>query len=518
MSAASRYDVIVIGAGHNGLTAAALLAKAGRKVVVVERRGVVGGLAACEEFVPGYRTTGMMHDTSCIRPGVVDGLQLERLGLVLSAGPAAVFAPQEKGRGLLLHAEPGDAAAEIRSLSESDAERYAEYKGFLGRIGGFARRVIDELPPGLTSDESSLFRLASDGFAFRRLGRRDMTELLRIGAMCAADWLNEWFEADLLKAVIAGPAIYGSFTGPRSPGTSSGLLRWEALAGRCAAGGPQSVIDALKRAAEANGVEFRMEAEVGSIRVSDGCATGVCLSDGQVIEGPVVAASCDPKRTLLQLVGHQAISTRLQRHVEGIRMRGTTAKVDLALRGPLRFACRPDLAFEFARTGESLDAMERAFDPVKYGLFSERPILDVYIPTVANRDFAPDGHAVASVLVHFAPYALADGWTDERREQLGDAVVAELGRYCADLNQAIAGRRVMTPVDIEERYGVTHGHIHHGEHGIDQLLVRPCPECDRYATPIGGLYLCGSGSHPGGGLTCGPGAGAARAIGSARYS
>ncbi len=350
-----------------------------------------------------------------------------------------------------------------------------------------------------------------------------MLDLLRIVPMCVADWLNEWFETELLKSVLAGPAIQGTFMGPWSPGSNANLLRWEGLAAPSIPGGPKALIDALAGAAKATGVDLRTNAEVSRVRVSGDRVEGVTLADGETIDAPVVAASCDPKGTLLHLLGGCDVTPKLAHRIKTYRMCGTTAKVNLALAAPLRFACRPDLEVEFARTGETLDDMERAFDAVKYRRFSVAPILDIYAPRTAGSEdpqapslasqAAGDGPGhVVSILAHFAPYDLDGGWGDDKRERLGDTIIEALCRHAPDVRGSIVAREVLTPVDIERRYGLTGGHIHHGDHALDQLLVRPTPECARYATPIEGLFLCGSGSHPGGGLTCVPGALAASAM------
>ncbi|MEE9296528.1 MAG: NAD(P)/FAD-dependent oxidoreductase [Phycisphaerae bacterium] len=510
-----QYDVVVIGAGHNGLTAAAMLAKNGRRLLVVERRDIVGGLAAGEEFHPGFKTSGLLHDTSGVREDVLQALDLERFGLRLNSEPPAIFAPQEPGQGtgLLLSHDPDTAASEITELSADDAERYADYRGFLGRIRGFVGGLLRDPPPDLsTNGWAGLLPLAHRGWALRRLGKKDMMELLRIAPMCVADWLGEWFESELLKSLLAGPAVYGTFAGPRSPGSNANLLRAEVLAGQAVKGGPRSLIDALAAAARDNGVEIRTGAEVRDIRISDGRVNGVILADGESIDAAIVVASCDPKRTFLQMVNSRVVSVSFVHRIKNLRMRGTTAKVNLALNKPLRFACRPDLEVEYARTGKSLKEMERSFDAVKYGRFSSTLILDIHVPSVRTPALAPPGHSVVSILAHFVPYSIKGGWNDRLRVQLGDTIVDALSRYAPEVRSAIVGCEVLSPADLEQRYGLTGGHIHHGEHGLDQLLVRPCPECARYGTPIAGLYLCGSGSHPGGGLTCAPGANAASVI------
>ncbi len=512
MTTSSRYDVIVIGGGHNGLATAALLAAHGRSVVVLERSSVLGGLAVGDEFHPGFTSVGLLHDTTGLSPRLARELKLTHNGLAIE--PPPVFAPQDPadGPGLLLHHDPALAAGEIEAHSATDAQRYGEYREFIQRIRRFTRGLFDSEPPALAGDAASLWSLVGRGLAFRRLGRSAMMELLRIAPMCLADWLNEWFDDELLRCTLALPAIAGTRTGPWSPGTAANLLRLESMAGKAVAGGPKTVIDALEAAARQRGVDIRVQAEVRHIRTADGAVEGVTLSGGETIDAGVIAASCDPKRTFLELLSPSVVTPKLKHMVDKLRSSGTTAKVDLALRGPLRFACRPDLEVEQARICTTIDDMERAFDETKYGRYSQQPVLDVYVPTVSTPRLAPEGQHVVSIVAHFAPYDLDSGWTDADRQTLGDTVVATLGRYAPDLSRQIIARQVLSPVDIEQRYGVTGGHIHHVEHALDQMLVRPAPQCARYVTPLGGLYLCGSGSHPGGGLTGAPGTLAAAAV------
>ncbi len=508
-----RYDVAVVGAGHNGLAAAALLARRGRRVVVLERRQAIGGLAAGEEFHPGYRSSGILHETAAVRPWAARLLGLARHGLELRPEPPPVLVPERGGPGLLLWRDPAKAAAELEARSARDADRYRDYRAFLGRVGPVFLRLVDAPPPDLARPGAGdLLRLAGAALKLRLLGREDMMEVFRIAPMCVADWLGEWFETDLLKAALAGPAVGFDFTGPWSPGTNSALLLSEVLAGAPVRGGARALVAALERAARAYGAELRPNCEVERVEIENGRVSGVSLRGGERLEAERVAASCDPKRLFLGLLSPERLGRRLEKDIGDYRARGTTAKIHLALAGYPEWVGRPELAAERIRTGETLDEIERAFDAVKYRRCSERPVLDVHVPSLESPELAPAGHHVFSILVHYAPYALAEGWGEEAKERLYEAAVGVLSDYAPGIRDLIVGREVLSPADLESRYGVTGGHLLHGEQGLDQLLVRPTPECARYATPIPGLYLCGSGSHPGGGLTCAPGALAARAI------
>jgi phytoene dehydrogenase-like protein len=506
------YDVVVIGAGHNGLTAAGLLAKAGRKVVVAERADCIGGLAASEEFHPGYRTAGVLQDTTAVWPHVVDTLELERHGLRRLARRPAFLALGE-GRGLMLDGDPAVAADEIRRHSAQDAERYVGYHGFVAKIRGVLNNFLREPPLDLIRPElAGPWALLKRALRLRMLGADEMMELLRLPPMCVADWLDEWFEDDLLKAALALPAIAGTSMGPRSPGSNANLLLWEAAAEGGVASGAHSLVAALESAARGHGVEIRTAAAVRRIVTDNGSVRGVELDGGERIAARCVAASSDPKRTLLELLPPGQISLRLERRIRSFRVAGTTAVVRLALNRAPRFAHARDGSVEYARTGDSLDRLELAHDAFKYGDLPEVPILEIHVPTVACPDLAPAGHAVVSILAHFAPYESRPAWDRARREDLAEAVVLILDRHAPGSSASIVGREMLAPVDLEARYGMSGGHLLHGEHTLDQRLVRPAPGCTGYRTPVEGLYLCGSGSHPGGGLTCVPGALAASTI------
>jgi phytoene dehydrogenase-like protein len=328
-----------------------------------------------------------------------------------------------------------------------------------------------------------------------------MLELLRVPPMCVADWLNEWFESDLLKAALALPAVAGNFAGPWSPGTAANLLFQEAAAGPGVEGNAAALVAALRGACDAHGVEIRTRARVQRVVLDARRVRGVVLDSGEELQAGVVAASCDPKTLFLKLVPPGSCSARLLHRITHYRCTGTTAQVLFGLDRPPRAG---DATFEFARTGAHVDEIERAFDAIKYKRFAAQPVLDIHVTS--------DAKPVASVLVHFAPYDLEGGWTPDAKEKLADTVTQSLSAHLDGFASSVVARHVLAPPDIEREYGVHGGDIHHGEHAIDQRLMRPAPECVDYATPIAGLFLCGSGSHPGGGLTCAPAWLATRAI------
>ena len=502
----SKYDVIVIGGGHNGLTAATILAKKGKKVLVVEKRNVLGGIAAGEEFSPGYSTTGLLHDTSGVRSQVINTLQLEKHGLVIDNNRADVTILSKDGKSVIIHSDVNRTADAISKFSENDAKSYKEYRVFLNKISKVINDLMDNPPPNIEIENltmASLVVLAKKGLMLKGLGNKTMMELLKVAPMCLSDYLNEKFETDFLKAGLAAPALYGSYAGPRSAYSTINLMLWECASRNNIKGGPQALVDALRKAAEQAGVDIRTSAEVEKILLdAEGVVRGVRLKGGEEINAMKVAASCTPKETFLNLFDDFELEYKLDYWIEKIRSRGTTAKVNLAINKVVELNGQ---LVEFARTGNSFDEMEKAFDPVKYKNVTDTPFLDINIPTYTNTSLAPKGHSVISVLIHQIPYNFKPRWSVEAKKKLGEDVLNELEIYSPGLSKAVVGMEVLSPVDFEKRYNLTEGHIYHGEHFVDQLITRPIPICSKYNTPVSGLYLCGSGSHPGGGITCMPG-------------
>jgi phytoene dehydrogenase-like protein len=508
----SRYDLIVIGGGQNGLTTAAYAAKAGRKVLVLESRNQLGGLCSADQFHPGFTSPGIMQDSTTARPWVIDELGLKEFGLKMRTEEAPVFAPSVEGKGILLWKDAERMREELDPISGADAKAYGEYRAQIKRITPFIRRVFDGFPPDvMTMSFPGLWDLGKKAVSLRMLGKADMMEILRISPMCVADWMNEWFSSDLLKAALSGPAIYSTFTGPWSPGTNANLLLAECLSQASVEGGPAKLISALHQACTKAGVEIRTACTVDEVLIKGGKVTGVRVGT-ESIESNQVAASVDPKTLFLKLIPAHNLTHNFEGYILNWRARGTVAKLNLALKSYPDFACRPGLKVEYARTGETLDELEKAYDHSKYREFSKNPALEIYVPTLEDPSLAPEGQHVMSVLVNYAPYNLEGGWSEEKKEELYGNAMTQLEKYMPGIKDQVLGKQLLSPVDLEAEYGTDGGHLHHGEHASDQLLVRPTPETARYATPFPGLFMCGSGSHPGGGVSCAPGALAAKAI------
>jgi phytoene dehydrogenase-like protein len=518
-----KADVIVIGGGPNGLAAAALLAKGGLKPLVLERREVVGGAAVTEEFHPGFRASTVAHTAGPLRPSLVAALELQRHGLEWTLPEPRVFAPHPDGRGLSLFGDPARSAAELARFSARDAARYTEFHASLGRLSAVLARLLELTPPDMERpDLRDLFPLAGFGWALRRLGRQDGQDLLRWGPMAVADYAQEWFETPLLAAVIAARGIQGMMAGPWSAGTTANLLL-QAAAGEgngagstvLVKGGLGALTSALASAARGFGAVVRTGASVERLRQRDGVVTGVVLAGGEEIEARAVAAAVDPQQALLRLLDPVALDPDDVQRIRNFRTAGMASKLNLALSGLPRFRAASDEASLRGRIhiGADIDTLERAFDDAKYGDISKRPYLDITIPTLADPALAPAGRHVMSVYVQYTPFKLKAGTWPGRAGEVANAVLALLEEYAPGIRTLVVGQQILTPWHIETTYGTSGGHPSHGEPSLDQLfLARPFLGFGRYRTPVRGLYLCSAGTHPGGGVTGGPGANAAREI------
>jgi len=518
--------VVLIGGGHNALITAFYLAKGGFKPLVLERREMVGGGAITEEFHPGFRASTLAHTLGPLRADVARDLQLENFEYEVVNPDPRVFAPSPDGKALFFYNDTAKTAAGIDSFSEKDAAKYAQFAQSLENTAGFFAQLSSITPPAIDHPTpEDLWNLLKTGRGARSLGKTGIFDLLRWGPMAVADFVAEFFETELLRATIAARGIFGTALGPWSAGSTAVLLLRAAAdahpVGPAAfpRGGLGSFTRALAESAKQAGAEIRTEAEVEHIRIKDGAVTGVALTDGEEISVEAVVSGADPKRSFFNLLDPSQLDPTFANRLKNFRANGTVAKVNLALGGLPIFsaldATESSLKSLSGRIhiGPEIDYLERAFDASKYGDFSKAPWLDVTIPTILDPSLAPDGKHVLSAYVQFAPYKLREGNWDARRHDLGHTVAKTLAAYAPNLPDLIEYMQVITPKDLESSYGFTGGHIFHGELALDQLFtMRPVLDWARYKTPIRGLFLCGSGTHPGNGLTGASGANAAREI------
>ena len=527
--AAEMRDVIIVGGGHNGLVAAFYLAKAGFKPLVLERRAQVGGAAITEEFHPGFRCSTLAHNTGPLRADIVRDMQLEQHGLKLTTPDVSTVSLLPDGRALVLYADPKKAAQEIAQWSQKDASSYADFGAALGKIGKVIGEALVLTPPNIDSPNSGdLWGMLKTGRAIRNLGKKDLYRVLRWGPMAAADLVAEFFDTEPLRATIAARGIFGTFLGPWSAGSALVLMlraaadpsSTSAPAGsvQFAAGGAGAITLAMAAAAKQAGAEIRTGADVAEIRVKDGVATGVVLTSGEEISARAVVSNADPKRTLMRLVDPAHLTPDFVQKIKNYRCIGTVAKINLAISALPEFTAlkakdNGNLLNGRIQISPEIDYLERAFDESKYGSFSRHPYIEITFPSLSDPSLAPAGQHVMSIYMQYAPYKLKDSDWESERTALGETVVKTIAQYAPNLPRTILRHQIITPKDLEETYGLTGGHIFHGELALDQFFtMRPLLDWARYRTPIERLYLCGSGTHPGTGLTGGSGANAAREI------
>jgi phytoene dehydrogenase-like protein len=518
--------VVLVGGGHNALVAAFYLAKGGFKPLVLERREMVGGGAITEEFHPGFSASTLAHTLGPLRADIALDLQLENFDCEILSPDPRVFAPTPDGKALFFYNDLAKTAASVGNFSAKDASKYAQFAASLEATAGFFTQLSSITPPAIDKPTpEDLWNLLKTGRGVRSLGKTGIFDLLRWGPMAVADFSAEFFETELLRAVIAARGIFGTALGPWSAGSTAVLLLRAAAdahpVGSAAfpRGGLGSFTRALAESAKQAGAEIRTDAEVRHILVKDGAVTGVVLAGGEEVTVEAVASGVDPRRTFFHLLDPSQLDPTFANRIKNFRANGTVAKVNLALGGlPVFSALDPTESSLKSLSGRihigpEIDYLERAFDASKYGEFSSAPWLDITIPTILDPPLAPDGKHVLSACVQFAPFHLKEGDWDGRRKDLADTVIKTLANYAPNLPDIIEGIQVITPKDLESSYGFTGGHIFHGELALDQLFtMRPVLDWARYKTPIRGLFLCGSGTHPGNGLTGASGANAAREI------
>ncbi|MBI4512712.1 MAG: NAD(P)/FAD-dependent oxidoreductase [Gemmatimonadetes bacterium] len=517
MKRSVRYDAIVIGGGHNGLVNAAYLARAGRRVLVLERRHIVGGATVTEEVYPGFKYSVASYVVSLLRPEIIRDLDLPAHGLEILP-LQSTFTPLANGDHLIRWADPDATRRELCRHSPRDAEAYEEFGRLMAQIAFAVKPLLGMVPPDPTSlDPRELRGVLRLGRYFQRLGDEKFFALLKLMTMSSADFLDEWFESEPLKATLSASGTIGTFLGPRSPGTAYVLLHhyMGEIDGVFRAwgfprGGTGALSAAIAAAAQRFSAEIRTNAPVAQVIVKDSRAAGVVLEDGEEIEGRVVVSALDPKRTFLKLIEPRHLPPDFADAIRRYKTRGSSGKVNLALDELPSFTCLPGPGPHLSGSisiSPSLEYLERAYDDAKYGRWSRRPYLDILIPSLLDPTMAPPGKHVMSIFVQYVPYDLEGGWTDERREEFGDTVVETLAEYAPNiLKGAILHRQVLTPWDLEETMGLTEGNIFHGELAPYQLFcLRPVPAWAKYRTPIRNLYLCGSGTHPGGGISGAPG-------------
>jgi phytoene dehydrogenase-like protein len=513
---AKRYDAIVIGGGHNGLVTAAYLARAGKKVVVLERRHVLGGAAVTEEIIPGFKFSVFSYVVSLLRPEIIRDLDLPRHGLEILPLDGT-FTPMPNGDFLWRVNDHGKTRRELERHSKLDAEAYEEFGKAMVQMCRFVKPILGMIPPDPSSlDPRDLKKLAFLGKRFQSLPAEDKYNLVQLMTMSAADFLDQWFETDVLKATMSASGIIGTFLGIRSPGTAYVLLHhyMGEIDGAFRSwgfsrGGTGAISNAIAGAAREAGAEIRTEAPVSRIIIKNGVAQGVALESGEEIHAEVVSSSVDPRLTFLKFIESRELPGDFVEEVERYKYRGSSGKVNLALDALPEFTSLPGSGRHLRGAmsiSPSTEYMERAYDQAKYGEFSRRPYIDIVIPTLTDPSVAPPGKHIMSCFVQYAPYKLSKGNWDEQREAFGNTVIDTISEHAPNLKKIIIGRQVIAPLDIERVTGLSEGNIFQGELSLEQLFfLRPVAGWARYRTPVKRLYMCGSATHPGGGIMGAPG-------------
>jgi phytoene dehydrogenase-like protein len=505
------YDVIVIGGGHNGLVNAAYLAKAGKKVLVLERRHVLGGAAVTEEIIPGFLFSECSYVVSLLRPEIIRELDLPRHGLEILPLDGT-FSPMPDGNHLWRMNDHAKSIREIRRHSRVDAEAYDEFSKMMTPMCRFVKPMLSMVPPDPTTlNPRDLKQLHFLMQRFRELSSDERYTLIQLMTMSSADFLDQWFETDVLKATMSASGIIGTFLGIRSPGTAYVLLHhyMGEIDGAFRSwgfsrGGTGAISNAIAAAAREAGVEIRTKAPVGKILVKEGRAAGVVLQSGEEISANVISSSVDPHLTFEKFLAPSELPADFLEGVRRYKFRGSSGKVNIALDALPEFKSLPGDGAQLRGAisiSPSMEYMERAYDDAKYGHYSRRPYIDMVIPSLTDPSVAPPGKHVLSCFVQYAPYKLAEGTWDDVREAFGDNVIDTISEYAPNIKDIIVGRQILTPLDLEREFGLTQGNIFQGELSLEQLFfLRPVAGWAYYRTPVDNLYMCGSATHPGGGI------------------
>jgi phytoene dehydrogenase-like protein len=510
------YDAIIVGGGHNGLVNAAYLAKSGLKVLILERRHLVGGAAITEELRPGFHFTTFSYALSLLRPDIIHELELTKHGF-MPLLMSTTFAPGEDGDYLLFTQDHGQNLKEIARHSQHDADAYDQYSHDVEMVCQAIKPLLDQVPPDIFSDDpEELLALARLGNRFKKLDKRVLHNAIRLLTGSAADFLDDYFESDLIKGYLASSSIIGTKVGPRSQGSGLVLLyhslgEHDGEFGSWAfhKGGNGGFTQVLARAAQSFGVEIKLEAPVSAVITKDGRATGVALDDGTEFYADTVVSALDPRRTFLELVEPRELPDDLVENIQRFRFQGTSSKVNFALDGLPHFPAlgqKPDHFRGFTNIGPSMDYLERAYDEAKYGWYSSRPYIDMAVQSTIDADMAPPGKHVMSCFIQYTPYQLRESDWDTEKENLGDTVQRTLESFFPGFGDLVLQREVVTPLHIERTVGLSEGNIFAGEFLAPQMyFFRPAPGWSQYRTPIDGYYQCGSGTHPGGCVMGAPG-------------
>jgi phytoene dehydrogenase-like protein len=526
---AKSYDAIIVGAGHNGLTAAGYLARAGLRVLVLESRAIVGGACVTEEIFPGFRYSTTSYLCSLLQQRVVKDLELEKFGYVVFPKNPAFFSPFPDGRYLIMWSDLTQTCEEIAKFSQHDAEAYPKYEEYVDRLARFIEPLLLETPPNLTRRNLRDWQaLAGVGRRMMKMPPEEIVGHIRILSQSVKDFLDPWFESEELKVALATDGVIGTNGGPYTPGTAyvlfhhvmGGVGGVRGLWG-FVRGGMGGITQAMAASAQSRGAEIRTSSPVEEIVVKDERATGVVLKGGEEIAARVVVSGADPKRTFLKLLGEKHLEPGFAAAVRNIRIEGCSMKINLALEGLPNFRCLPGdrLAPHHKTTIHicpTMDYIERGYDEAKFGHPSTHPMLEMTIPTTYDNTLAPAGKHIMNIFLQYTPYTLAKevaGSWHEIKEAYADRAMNLIEEYAPGFKNLVLHRQVLSPLDMEEIYGLTGGNIFHGEMAVDQLyFMRPVPGWASYRTPVRGLYLCGSGTHPGGGVMGAPGHNAAKVL------